>query len=160
MVKRKNVVIFVLLVIALTTILVGWSVSRGKMHDLNDSELTSKMERATPNAKIPTKVPFDELQLYEFGSRDQGITFTLFNADKEFITIKIMSEEIEYPKEIKKETIKIGNDVNGTFMPDHSGKRMITWEQEGMYYEIAYAYKLTASEVSKGQLVEMAGSFK
>ncbi|MGM0851005.1 MAG: hypothetical protein ACQEWI_00020 [Bacillota bacterium] len=71
-----------------------------------------------------------------------------------------MKDEIEYPEEIKKEIIKIGSDLNGKYIPEHSGKRIILWQQGELFYEIAFSYKLTPIEVSKEQLINMAESFK
>ncbi|NMH68339.1 DUF4367 domain-containing protein [Bacillus sp. RO3] len=158
--KRMIIMIFALLLGAILVILVGWSVSREKMYEYHYSEVAIKMETAPFNAKFPTKVPFNDMQLYEFGSNNQKIEFTLFNVDKEFLTIKILKDEIEYPKEIKKENIEIGRDVNGKYIPEHSGKRIISWQEEDLFYEIAFSYKLTPIEISKEQLIKMAESFK
>ncbi|WP_335870142.1 hypothetical protein [Bacillus sp. 2205SS5-2] len=95
------------------------------MYDYNYSEVAKKLETAPFNTNIPTKVPFEDMQLKDFGSNNQKVEFTLFNVDKEFLTVNILKDEIEYPKEIKKENIKIGRDVNGKYIPDHSGKRII-----------------------------------
>ncbi|KAA0563483.1 DUF4367 domain-containing protein [Bacillus sp. CH30_1T] len=159
-VKKKKIIIFALLLGAIIVILVGWSVSRGKMYDYNYSEVAKKLETAPFNTNIPTKVPFEDMQLYDFGSNNQKVEFTLFNVDKEFLTVNILKDEIEYPKEIKKENIKIGRDVNGKYIPEHSGKRIILWQHGDLFYEIAFSYKLTPIEISKEQLIKMAESFK
>ena len=118
------------------------------------------MESTSFKASFPTKVPFEEMLLYDFGSNKQEVEFTLINVDKEFLRIKITKDEIEYPEGIKKENIKIGSDLKGKFIPEHSGSRVILWEDEELSYEIAYFYKLTPSDVSKEQLIKMAESFK
>jgi Domain of unknown function (DUF4367) len=159
-VKKKKVIIFTFLLGAITVILVGWSVSRGKMYDYNYLEVAEKMKSTPFNASLPTKVPFEEMLLYDFGSNKQDVKFTLFNADKEFLEIKITKDKIEYPEGIKKENIKIGSDLKGKYIPEHSGSRVILWEDEELSYEIAFLYKLTPSEVSKEQLIKMAESFK
>ncbi|KGP73462.1 DUF4367 domain-containing protein [Pontibacillus yanchengensis] len=155
--NKKKVIIFILLLGAIIVILVGWAVSRGKMYDFNYSEIVEKMESTPFNASFPTKVPFEEMFLYDFGSNNQEVEFTLFNVDKEFLRIKITKDEIEYPEGIKKENIKIGSDLKGKYIP---GSRVILWEDEDLLYEIAFFYKLTPSEVSKEQLIKMAESFK
>ncbi|WP_064093370.1 DUF4367 domain-containing protein [Rossellomorea aquimaris] len=158
--KKKRVIIFTLLLGAITVLLVGWSVSRGKMYDYNYSEVAEKMESTPFNARFPTKVPFEEMRLYDFGSKNQEVEFTLFNVDKEFLTIKITKDEIEYPEGIKKENIKIGSDLKGKYIPEHYGSRIIFWEDEELSYEITFRYKFTPIEVSKEQLIKMAESFK
>ncbi|WP_456274718.1 hypothetical protein [Bacillus sp. AK031] len=158
--KKKKIIIFTLLLGAISLILVGWSVSRGKMYDYNYSEVAEKMGSTPFNAGFPTKVPFEEMHLYDFGSNNQEVEFTLFNADKEFLIIKITKDEIEYPEEIKKEDIKIGSDLKGKYIPEHSGSRVILWKDEELNYEITFRYKFSPIEVSKGQLIKMAESFK
>ena len=130
------------------------------MYDYNYSEVAEKMESTPFDARSPTKVPFEEMILYDFASNKQEVEYTLFNVDKEFLTIKITKDEIEYPEGIKKENIKIGSDLKGKYIPEHSGSRVILWEDEELSYELAFLYKLTPSEVSKEQLIKMAESFK
>ncbi|MEI5908185.1 hypothetical protein WAK64_14090 [Bacillus spongiae] len=158
--KKKKVIIFTLLLVAITIMLIGWSASKGKLYDYNYSEVAKKLELSPLNAKIPTKVPFDEMQLQNFSSNSQQVEFTLFNVDKQSLTIKIIKDEIKYPETIKKETIKIGDNSNGIYIPEHSGKRIILWKHGGLSYEIAFGYKLTPIEVSKKQLIKMVESFE
>ncbi|BCB05232.1 hypothetical protein [Bacillus sp. KH172YL63] len=157
---NKKFIIITLLLGAITVLMVGWSVSRGKMFDFNESELAKKMEGAPFQVKVPTKVPFEDMELYKHKYSSEEIEFTLFNADKEFLTVRAVKEEMEYPEEIKKKEMTIGSDGHGQYIPDYAGNRIISWQNEDLFYELAYSYKFSPGEVSRGQLMKMAESFR
>lgn len=50
--------------------------------------------------------------------------------------------------------------LTGLFVPDENGKRILSWQDDGLHYEIVYYPKITPKEVSKKQLIRMAESFE
>ncbi|UXH43894.1 hypothetical protein N5C46_20000 [Rossellomorea vietnamensis] len=147
----------VILVASILTILFVWSELRGRMYDLHYIPKASQM---TFEFKTPTQVPFAEMKVTDFSvSGDhQEAEMSLLNADINMMDIRISSSKPEYSKD-KIEKVKIGSESYGEFIPNDSGRRVITWKDD-MYYEVIYYPKLTPKEVSKTQLIQMAESFK
>ncbi|MCA0151036.1 hypothetical protein LCD52_20065 [Rossellomorea vietnamensis] len=154
--KRKRLY-SVILVASILTILFIWSELRGRMYDLHYIPKASEM---TFEFKTPTQVPFAKMKVTDFSvgedQREAGIS--LLNADINMMDIRITSSKPEYEKG-EVERVKIGHDIFGEFIPDDSGRRILTWKDD-MYYEVIYYPKLTPKEVSKTQLIQMAESFQ
>jgi hypothetical protein len=158
---KVKVVAFSLLAVLILLATVGW-LNRGKMYDFDHSEV--KKELAMYNlpfeAKIPSKVPLVDMWLYEANHDDEQVTVTLMNVNKDALGIRISKNSFHYKDDVKQKEIIIGKEKQGGFIPDDSGKRILYWEDDGVYYEITYYSKLTPMEISKKQLVKMAESFE
>lgn len=131
------------------------------MYDFDATEVRKEIEldHLPFETKLPTQVPFKNMSLLESGS--DGKTFvkvTLFNKDKNVLDFRISSNGFQYTDDTKK--TRIGKNIDGMFVPDEAGNRILSWQDEGIYYEIIYYPKLTPKELSKNQLVKMAESFK
>ncbi|WP_425319498.1 DUF4367 domain-containing protein [Sutcliffiella cohnii] len=66
---------------------------------------------------------------------------------------------ITYSNEIKQRKVVIHNNIEAVFIPKDTMKRILSWQDGDLYYEITYFSKVTPSELSKKQLVKMAESF-
>ena len=154
---------FVVLLSVIVVITIWISTEKNKMYDYNYLEIVKEieMESLPFDAKFPTKVPFEQMTLYESQTdRKQQMDVTLANVNKSFLEIKISKNRMEYAEGVKRKNVSIDNEFQGTFIPNHSGKRILLWEDNGIFYEITYFQKLTQYEVSKNQLVKMAESFE
>ncbi|MFE8699923.1 hypothetical protein ACFYKX_04720 [Cytobacillus sp. FJAT-54145] len=141
--------------------LVGWSTFRGKMYDIDHSEVSQVLETFSHDIKSPTKVPFKDLQLWEYKKEsDNQTVITLMNVNKSTLDIRVSKDKIDFNKNIKKEHVTLNGDLEGVYFPDSSGKRILVWQDHSIYYEITYYPKLTLQEVSKQQLIRMAESFR
>ncbi|KAB8126011.1 hypothetical protein F9U64_20990 [Gracilibacillus oryzae] len=157
---RKKIIIMALILILVATFSIGWSAVRAKMYDFNLTEASELTENHSYEMMTPTKVPFKEMKVTDLNVAEdkQTAVISLINADKNMLDIQITKTKPEYPAD-KKETVKIGNNISGEFIPDDTGRRILTWQKDELYYEIIYYYKLTPSEVSETQLIKMAASF-
>ncbi|MDX8344980.1 hypothetical protein [Rossellomorea sp. YZS02] len=153
-VTRLQIIVSVLLFASVVTIGFVWTEHRGRMHDL---QYTSKSNH---EFKFPSQVPFAEMIVTDFsvGENQQTAAISLLNADKNMMDIRITSSKPEYESE-KTKRVKIGEDMYGEFIPNDSGRRVLTWKDD-LYYEVIYYAKLTPKEVSKTQMVQMAESFQ
>ncbi|MGG3915060.1 hypothetical protein [Rossellomorea vietnamensis] len=154
---KRKLIFSVILVASILSILFVWSELRDRMYDLHYTPNASQMAF---EFKAPTKVPFAEMKVTDFSvGEDQGeAEMSLLNADINMMDIRISSSKPEYAKD-NIEKVKIGSDFYGDFIPNDSGRRVLTWKDE-MYYEVIYYPKLTPKEVSKTQLIQMAESFQ
>ncbi|WP_345240750.1 hypothetical protein [Pontibacillus salipaludis] len=94
----------------------------------------------------------------EVNEKQQGV-ISLINVDKERLDIRISDLKPD-SLEGKGERVVIGDELQGKFIPNLSGRRMIMWQDDGVFYEIIFYPKLTQREISKTQLLKMAESFK
>ncbi|WP_226673544.1 hypothetical protein [Rossellomorea aquimaris] len=156
-VTKPKVIFTVLLCTSILIILFVWSELRGRMYDLH---YTPKASQMSFEFKTPTQVPFTEMKVTEFsvGKDQQEAEMSLLNADKNMIDIRVTSSKPQYAKD-KIKRVKIGHDFYGEFIPNDSGRRVLTWKDD-MYYEVIYYAKLTPKEVSKTQMIQMAESFQ
>ncbi|KPL57957.1 hypothetical protein [Rossellomorea vietnamensis] len=154
---KRKIIFTAILFASIITIIFVWSELRGRMYDLH---YTPKASQMTFEFKTPTQVPFAEMKVTDFsvGGDQQEAEMSLLNADINMMDIRISSSKPEYAKD-KIERVKIGSDFYGEFIPNDSGRRVLTWKDE-MYYEVIYYPKLTPNEVSKTQLIQMAESFQ
>ncbi|MFN7252897.1 MAG: hypothetical protein ACK4M9_19315 [Anaerobacillus sp.] len=163
MFKRKIVTFLILVGLILTAVL-GWSSFRGKMYEYENSETIKQIEmyNLSYEIKLPNKVPFEEMWLYEtnFDKNGEQVTVMLMNKNKDTLGIRISNKDFIYEADSGQNNIIIGKEKNGVLIPDNSGKRILYWNDEGINYEITYYSKLTPKEISKKQLVMMAESFK
>lgn len=134
--------------------------SRDNMYDLDLSEAVKYMETLTFKAKIPTKAPFQNMKTVQTKIEDNKMTIELINSDKNCLDIIIAKHNKPFSNDVKKENIIIHNNLEGIFIPDASGKRILLWKDRGIYYQITYYPKISPKEVSKNQLINMAESFK
>lgn len=147
----------------LIAILIGWFTLRGMMYDFNNSEVAKQIANANLpfHAKIPTKVPFEKMYLWESQSDGkQQIEIDLLNHNKEVIEINITKNKIEYANDLKRQNVIIGESIDGVFIPDDDGNRKLIWQDGGIYYQITCFGKFSPNEVSKRQLIKMAESFE
>ncbi|MGG4166262.1 hypothetical protein ABEW00_02085 [Rossellomorea vietnamensis] len=153
-VTKRKIFIAALFFASILIILFVWSELRGRMYDLH---YTPKDNYAF---KTPTKVPFAEMKVSDFSvvEDQREAEMSLVNADKNMMDIRITSSKPEYTAD-KIEKVKIGHDIYGDFIPNDSGRRVITWKDD-RYYEVIYYPKLTPKEVSKTQLIQTAESFQ
>lgn len=160
--KRSSIIAFTILLISIGGITIGWSYWNGKMYEYNHTEFSKKIEGLSLEVKVPTKVPFEKMNVSssKFDSEKQEMVVTLTNLHKETLEVRITENEVEYKEGLEKESVLLGEGLQGIFLPDDSGKRMIAWRDNDLNYEITYYYKLTPYEVSKEQLIKMAESFE
>ncbi|MBO8155090.1 MAG: hypothetical protein H0Z32_01405 [Bacillaceae bacterium] len=160
--KKGKVLSAALIIAVIFGMTISWSSLNVEMYDYHHSEAANQMESFPFKAKLPTKIPFEDMKLMNVNIEEdkQQAVITLFNAKKNMIDIKISPHKSEYEQELTKRSVRIGKDITGIFIPEYSGKRILTWKDGQLYYEISYYYKLTKWEVSKQQLVKMAASFK
>lgn len=146
---------------AFHSLAVNWSIMRSQMYDYNTSEVMKKIERSNfpLDVKIPTKVPFEEMSMLESGATDHQLRVRLLNKDKNVIEYRITNIPITYSKEIKQRKVVIHSNIEAVFIPKDTMKRILSWQDGDLYYEITYFSKVTPSELSKKQLVKMAESF-
>lgn len=161
--SKSKVITFSFLFGLILIVLIEWSSLRGKMYDYNYSDVAKQIEIESLSfeTKIPTKVPFEEMYVYE--SRSDGekqVTVRLFNKHKNALDIRIASNIIDYKDDLKQKDVRIGKNLEGVFISNDSGKRILSWKDEGINYEITYYSKLTPKEISKQQLIKMAESFE
>lgn len=156
--KRKIIFTAILLaLVSIISIILVWSELRGRMYDLH---YIPKVSQMSFEFKTPTKVPFAEMKVTNFsvGLEQQEAEMSLLNADINMMDIGISSSKPEYEAD-NIERVKIGHDTYGEFIPNDSGRRILTWKDE-IYYEIIYYPKVTPEEISKTQLIQMAESFQ
>jgi hypothetical protein len=156
-VTKGKIIISAILLTSIGAILFMWSELGGRMYDLH---YTPKASQMSFEFKTPTQVPFAEMKVTDFsvGEDQREAGMSLLNADINMMDIRITSSKPEYEKG-EVERVKIGHDIFGEFIPDDSGRRILTWKDD-MYYEVIYYPKLTPKEVSKTQLIQMAESFQ
>jgi len=160
--KRRSFIAITILLIIIGGITIGWSNWNGKMYEYNHSEFSKHIEGLSFEAKVPTKVPFNKMKVSSpnFDSEKHEIVVTLTNLHIETLEVRITDNELEYIEGLEKESVRIGEELQGVFFPDVSGKRILSWQDEGLYYEITYFYKFSPKELSKEQLIKMAESFE
>lgn len=160
--KRKNIVkTFAVLLAVIVVVTIGWSTLSGQMYEYKSSEVAKEVDHLPFDTKIPTKVPFKEMSVWESNSEgEQQVVVGLSNVDKESLDIRITNNSIEYPNDLERKNVRIGKDIEGVFIPADSNKRILSWQDDGIHYEITYFSKITPMEVSKKQLVKMAESFE
>ncbi|MGD6831118.1 hypothetical protein ACQCT5_03075 [Sutcliffiella halmapala] len=160
--KRRSFIAFTFLLISIGGITIGWSNWSGKMYEYNHSDFSKQIEGLPFEAKVPTKVPFEKTNVSSsnFDFEKHEIVVTLTNLHKETLEVRISGKEIEYKKGFEEESVRLGDELQGVFFSDGSGKRILTWQDNDLNYEITYYYKLTPKEVSKEQLIKMAESFE
>ncbi|WP_147536162.1 DUF4367 domain-containing protein [Bacillus marasmi] len=160
--KKVIITAFILFVIVTAGIMIGWSAGRAELYDYDYSNIGDLNDGLLFDYMIPTKVPFEEMKITDSKIENSGqqLVIELMNKNKEFIDIRISTNPVQYDENIKIEKVSIGNNAQGFFIPNDEGKRILSWQNDGFYYEITYFFKLTPSEVSKKQLIKMAESFK
>lgn len=154
---------FIVMLSVIVVMTIRLSTESNKMYDYDYLEVAKQIEiESLPfDYKFPTKVPFEQMTLYESQTDGkQQMVVTLANVHKSFLDIQISKNCIEYTDDVKRKNVSINNEFQGTFIPTHSGKRILLWEDNGVYYQITYFQKFTQYEVSKNQLVKMAESFE
>ncbi|MGM0837934.1 MAG: hypothetical protein ACQEV7_17480 [Bacillota bacterium] len=160
--RKRSFIAITVLLISIGGITIGWSSWSGKMYDYNHSDFAKQIEDLPFESKVPTKVPLKEMNVStsNIDINQQQIVVTLSNIHKETLDVRITDNKIEYKDGLEKESVRLGGGLQGIFLPDYSGKRILTWQENDIYFEITYYYKFTPIEVSKKQLIKMAESFE
>ncbi|QST01051.1 hypothetical protein IMZ31_05650 [Pontibacillus sp. ALD_SL1] len=143
----------------ITALAIGWYTFRGKVYDAHLAEDIEQMDKLSFEVKTPTKVPFKEMKVMdvEIDGKQQAV-ISLINVDKERLDIQMSELKPEFSG-VTSEQVVIGEDSQAKFIPNLSGRRILTWQEDDVFYEIIFYPKLTPREVSKRQLVKMAESF-
>lgn len=78
------------------------------------------MERFPFETKTPTKVPFEEMKIWDSKIEvdKQQAVITLMNVNKSTFDIHITKNNIEYAKDLKKENVRIDKNLIGDFIPN------------------------------------------
>ncbi len=162
MVRKKIFITAMVIFIMVTSVMIGWSIGRGTMYDYDSSAIRELNNGRSFDYRIPTKVPFKDMKIIEskMDNSGQQLVIVLMNKNKEFLDVRITTNPVQYDEDIKIEKVNIGHNSKGSFIPNHDGKRILSWQDDGFYYEITYFIKLMPSEVSKKQLIKMAESFE
>lgn len=160
--RKRSVFAFSILLISIGGIMIGWSIWSGKMYAYNHIDFSEKIAVLSFEAKVPTIVPFKEMNVStsNIDINKKQIIVTLTNIHKETLNVRITKDPIELKEGFEKENVRLGEGLQGVFFPDASGKRILIWQDEDLYYEITYYYKLSPKEVSKKQLIKMGESFQ
>ncbi|OEH94189.1 hypothetical protein [Bacillus solimangrovi] len=143
-------------------VIVSWALLRTLMYDLDQTELANIVEDLPFEVKTPTKVPFKQMKVWGSTIADdqQQITIDLTNINKESVTIRMTTNEVDYFYDSNKKKVTIDKGIQGIFIANVSNKRILAWEDNGVQYEITFYPKLKTWEVSKRQLIKMAQSFQ
>ena len=162
MVRKKIFIIAMIIFIMVTSVMIGWSIGSGKMYDYDSSTIRELNNGRSFEYRIPTKVPFKDMKITEskMDNSGQQLVIALMNKNKEFLDIRITTTPVQHDEDIKIEKVNIGQNSKGSFISNHDGKRILYWQDDGVYYETTYFIKLLPSEVSKKQLIKMAESFE
>ncbi|MBN8191964.1 hypothetical protein JI667_07385 [Bacillus sp. NTK074B] len=123
---KSKTIVSALLFAVVVTIGFIWTEHRGRMYSLQYTP-ESKHE-----FKIPAQVPFAEMKVTDVsvGEDQQEAAISLLNADKNIMDIRITSSKPEYAAD-KVNRVKIGEDMNGDFIPDDSGRRVLPGRMNG-----------------------------
>ncbi|WP_339146639.1 MULTISPECIES: DUF4367 domain-containing protein [unclassified Sutcliffiella] len=157
---KKRMIGLALLLTFMVGLAIVWSIWNGKLYEYNREPFYMAAENLPFEKKIPTYVPFKEMEVAQrnLDADKESLTVTLSNINKEYMDVYIGVKETEAFKSMKQQKIHIGEN-NGVFISDEEGKRILAWEENDVNYEITFYYKLTPKEVSKKQLIKMAEAF-
>ncbi|MCG1022891.1 DUF4367 domain-containing protein [Sutcliffiella horikoshii] len=157
---KKRMISFALLLTFMVGLFIGWWVWNGKLYEYDQQPFYMAAENLPFEKKIPTKVPFEEMEVSQrnLDADKESLTVTLSNINKEYIDVYIGAKETEGLESMKQQKVQIGG-RNGAFISDEEGKRILAWQENDIHYQITYYYKLTPKEVSKKQLIQMAEAF-
>ncbi|WP_223702572.1 hypothetical protein [Sutcliffiella deserti] len=158
--KRRKLLLYGVLTL-FVLLAVGWSVGNMKLYSYDNTNLLEEAKELPFQAKLPTKVPFDEMEVSNstVTPDKEEMTVVISNIpNKEHLEIAISKESPSLKGEI--EMVEIGQGIQGKFISDYSGKRSLSWQENNVNYQIFYYYKLTPKEVSKSKFIKMAESFE
>ncbi|KGP72912.1 DUF4367 domain-containing protein [Pontibacillus yanchengensis] len=148
--------------LTLSLILIGCSNEETNLTSFNNSELKSKLEEQSFHPKVPTKLPFKVSDTsFDAGPPDQkSNTYIIdfYGTENEHLGLTV-SRGVAVSTNLETTGVEIG-DEKGKFAENKNGVKYLSWEDEGIRYQLQYFSKTSDTEVNKGELIETAKLFQ
>ncbi|SET52121.1 protein of unknown function [Salinibacillus kushneri] len=151
---------FVLLFFAIFLI-TGCSNQNSDMYEVNQTDVTEKLDNIDFEYKLPMKMPFEveSTQINQPPTDQSMFSVAFYGVGGEYLFLDVSNSDVKQSTGNQTEEVSIDN-LKGTFLEHNQGAKVLFWKENEVTYQLSLKESGDQDRYSKEDLIKIAESFE